>query len=159
MSVQSEIQRLQEAKEAIISALKDKGSNIPSNITLDGVAEYIVSLDYIPMKKINITTNTATLEPNNYYNFGSVDSLSLGLSDELEDKRSQYVFTFVATQDFIIEWNSSIHWENGKELLAKTGETYIVTIENNIASYITTEQTQEIAVVDDGMGNISFEMR
>ena len=111
------------------------------------------------MKKINITTNTATLEPNNYYNFGSVDSLSLGLSDELEDKRSQYVFTFVATQDFIIEWNSSIHWENGKELLAKTGETYIVTIENNIASYITTEQTQEIAVVDDGMGNISFEMR
>ena len=159
MSVQSEIQRLQEAKEAIILALQNKGSDIPSNITLDGIAEYITSLEYIPMNRIIMTTQSAILEPNIYYDFGSVNSLSLSIGVELENKRNQYVFAFTAIQDFTIEWNISIYWENGKELQPKNGETYIVTIENNIASFITTEKQSELTVIDDGAGNISFEMR
>lgn len=52
MSVQSEIQRIQAAKEAIITAIRNKNMVVPSDVTLDGLPEYIKNIENANNNKI-----------------------------------------------------------------------------------------------------------
>ena len=114
------------------------------------------------MDRIYITetdSSTAlTILPNKEYVFGEVSDLSFSFGDEQEGKRNQYILNFVVAEDFSFNIPDGVIWSGQKTPDFIVGETYIVTIENNIAYFVTTAKTEELSVTDDGSGIISFKM-
>ena len=53
MSIASEIERLKNAKSAIISAIAAKGVDIPSDATLDMIAMYIEEINVITKEELD----------------------------------------------------------------------------------------------------------
>ena len=59
MSVASEIQRLTQAKAAIISAITAKGVTVPADATLDEIAMYIEEIEVVTKAELEVVRELA----------------------------------------------------------------------------------------------------
>lgn len=75
MSIQTEINRIQQSKEDIIAELKTKGVDVPENISIDELAELVAEIQVI--------------DPNFYYNKPEIDSMVSNLSEEIGNQQAQ----------------------------------------------------------------------
>ena len=67
MSIRSQITRLENAKSDILSALKEKGVNVPTGVLLDGVADLIkqVADKYLTVELDDGTTEHLSIDFDN----------------------------------------------------------------------------------------------
>jgi hypothetical protein len=84
--------------------------------------------------------NTLTLQPDRYYNFGEVESLTLDFEvpEELEVYRNEYGFTFISgTTPTVLTLPSSVQWAN--ELTIEANKRYEISIVDNIGLWCAVE--------------------
>lgn len=86
---------------------------------------------YIPADKIELTTETATLEPNTHYSFGEVATLTLEFAEGDAAKVNEYMFSFTSGETAtVLTLPSSVQWAN--ELTVEANKRYEISVVDNI---------------------------
>lgn len=89
---------------------------------------------FITNNKIELTTETATLQPNIYYSFGETIVLTLEFAEGDPTKLNGYMFGFISgATPTVLALPSNIKWGNDNEIVIESGKQYEVCIVNNIA--------------------------
>ena len=82
--------------------------------------------------------------PNRYYDFGEAESITINFAEIPEDLacyRNEYSFTFKSgATPTVLTFPDTVEWVNGKAPEIQPNAKYIITIVDNIASYITTSK-------------------
>jgi hypothetical protein len=89
---------------------------------------------FITNNKIELTTETATLQPNIYYSFGETIALTLEFAEGDPTKLNGYMFGFISgATPTVLTLPSNIKWGNDNEIVIESGKQYEVCVVNNIA--------------------------
>lgn len=110
--------------------------------TADGVPTKTSELEndsgFITNNKIELTAETATLEPNTHYSFGESATLTLEFAEGDADKVNEYSFTFTSGETpTILTLPSSVQWAN--ELTIEANKRYEISIVDNIGLWCAVE--------------------
>jgi hypothetical protein len=94
----------------------------------------IVEASYLDMH-----SGSVFILPNKYYTFGEVTELWIELGEVYSSIENEYTFTFTSGETpTTLTLPESIQWANGNAPEFQSNAKYIITIVDNIASYITT---------------------
>lgn len=86
---------------------------------------------FITNDKIELTTETAILQPNIYYSFGETTTLTLEFAEGDTANVNEYSFTFVSgATPTVLTLPSSVQWAN--ELTVEANKRYEISIVDNI---------------------------
>jgi hypothetical protein len=81
--------------------------------------------------KIELAIDSATLEPNTYYSFGEVATLTVNFAEGDSAKYEEYMFNFTSGETpTVLTLPSSVQWAN--ELTIEANKRYEVSIVDNI---------------------------
>lgn len=92
--------------------------------------------EYKPMGLGWARTNSngfATIYPNQYYEFGTLDKLHIILAEGEEGYVNTYNFSFIAEDLTIFTLPEDVVWANDNEIVVEGGKRYEVSIFNNVA--------------------------
>lgn len=87
----------------------------------------------IPVIVVEGETPTQELQPNTYYKFGKVTSLTLTFAAETPDILNEYMFEFTAGASTTLVLPSTVKWMGGEAPTLEADNLYQVSIVNNIA--------------------------
>lgn len=109
----------------------------------EDVEEYVLGAvldfgvnEYKPMGLGRARTNNngyATIYPNYYYEFGTLDILHIVLASGEEGYANTYNFSFIAEDLTIFTLPEDVVWANDNEIVIEGGKRYEVSIFNNVA--------------------------
>lgn len=102
---------------------------------LGAVLDFGVS-EYKPMGLGWARTNSngyATIYPNVYYEFGTLEKLHIILGEGEEGYVNTYNFSFIAEGTTIFTLPEDVVWANDNEIVIEAGKRYEVSIYNNVA--------------------------
>ena len=149
MSVQSEITRLENAKNSISTAITNKGVTVPSGTKLDGMAVLIGSIESgganLQTKSVTYTSNgTATITPDAGYDGLSSVDVTVDVSGGGSETQAGRSVTFPATATrwqniaeaiLILSDGTSVHFEDYSVVAGKTINNVICIIAYSTRSY------------------------
>ena len=93
---------------------------------------------FITNNRIELTAESATLEPNTNYSFGESETLTLEFAEGKADKVNEYSFTFTSgATPTVLTLPSSVQWAN--ELTVESNKRYEVSIVDNIGLWCAVE--------------------
>ena len=91
--------------------------------------------------KIELATETATLQPNILYSFGEVATLTLEFAEGDTAKVNEYMFSFVSGETpTVLTLPSTVQWAN--ELTVEANKRYEISIVDNIALWCAVEVSE-----------------
>jgi hypothetical protein len=91
--------------------------------------------------EIELTAETATLQPNKHYKFGEVESLTLDFAEGNIEKVNEYMFSFISSvTPTILTLPSSVQWAN--ELTVEANKRYEISIVDNIGLWCAVEVSE-----------------
>lgn len=92
--------------------------------------------------KIELTAETATLEPNTHYSFGEAATLTIEFAEGDTSKVNEYSFTFISgATPTVLTLPSSVKWMN--ELTVEANKRYEISIVDNIGLWCAVDYTAE----------------
>ena len=93
---------------------------------------------FITNNRIELTAESATLEPNINYNFGESETLTLEFGDGNTDKVNEYSFTFISgATPTVLTLPDTVKWAN--ELTIEANKRYEISIVDNIGLWCAVE--------------------
>lgn len=96
---------------------------------------------YITNSKIELTNESATLEPNTHYSFGEATTLTLEFAEGDTAKVNEYSFTFISgATPTVLTLPSSVQWVN--ELTVEANKRYEISIVDNIGLWCAVEVSE-----------------
>lgn len=96
---------------------------------------------FITNDKIELTTETAMLEPNVYYSFGEVATLTLEFAEGDATKVNEYMLSFTSGETAtVLTLPSCVQWAN--ELTVEANKRYEISIVDNIALWCAVEVSE-----------------
>ena len=99
---------------------------------------------YITNSKIELTAESATLEPNTNYSFGESATLTLEFAEGDAAKVNEYTFTFISGETpTVLTLPSSVQWAN--ELTVEANKRYEISIVDNIGLWCAVDYTAEVS--------------
>ncbi len=116
-----------------VSAVEEK-----TDISLNGAGLGLVLGNGTSYDRIELTAESATLEPNTNYSFGESATLTLEFAEGDTDKINEYSFTFISGETpTVLTLPSSVQWAN--ELTVEANKRYEISIVDNIGLWCAVE--------------------
>lgn len=125
-----EMNQLSGKIDELIDGVNTNANNIPDVGQLATKTELSSKANKVSVE--NVSENTKELQPNKYYIFGEMETLTLTLAAGEENKLSEYMFEFTSgTTPTTLTLPESVKWIGSNTIEAS--KTYQVSIVNNIA--------------------------
>ena len=144
MSVQTQIDRLEAAKEAISTAIAGKGVTVPDGTMLDGMAALIESIvaggNDTKIALGSITTTTSSSAPIIEHGLGVMPNILIWVARHPTGMmgRSTYLYVYDGAGVYYLYYNGSSFLQN-----ASTSSNYLPTYTGNGGYYLITDLTEQ----------------
>lgn len=126
----TEMNQISQKIDELVDGVNTNANNIPDVGQLATKTELSSKANKVPVE--NVSENTKELQPNKYYIFGEMETLTLTLAAGEENKLSEYMFEFTSgTTPTTLTLPESVKWMGNNTIEAS--KTYQVSIVNNIA--------------------------
>lgn len=126
----TEMNQISKKIDELVDGVNTNANNIPDVGQLATKTELSSKANKVSVE--NVSENTKELQPNKYYIFGEMETLTLTLAAGEENKLSEYMFEFTSgTTPTTLTLPESVKWIGGNTIEAS--KTYQVSIVNNIA--------------------------
>lgn len=126
----TEMNQISQKIDELVDGVNTNANNIPDVGQLATKTELSSKANKVSVE--NVSENTKELQPNKYYIFGEMETLTLTLAAGEENKLSEYMFEFTSgTTPTTLTLPESVKWMGGSTIEAS--KTYQVSIVNNIA--------------------------
>lgn len=122
-----------------VKAVEEKG-----DVSLNGAGLGLVLGGGASYDRIELTAESATLEPNTNYSFGESATLTLEFAEGDAAKVNEYTFTFISGETpTVLTLPSSVQWAN--ELTVEANKRYEISIVDNIGLWCAVDYTAEVS--------------
>lgn len=126
----TEMNQISQKIDELVDGVNTNANNIPDVGQLATKTELSSKANKVSVE--NVSENTKELQPNKYYIFGEMETLTLTLAAGEENKLSEYMFEFTSgTTPTTLTLPESVKWIGDNTIEAS--KTYQVSIVNNIA--------------------------
>lgn len=126
----TEMNQISQKIDELVDGVNTNANNIPDVGQLATKTELSSKANKVSVE--NVSENTKELQPNKYYIFGEMETLTLTLAAGEENKLSEYMFEFASgTTPTTLTLPESVKWIGSNTIEASM--TYQVSIVNNIA--------------------------
>lgn len=126
----TEMNQISQKIDEPVDGVNTNANNIPDVGQLATKTELSSKANKVSVE--NVSENTKELQPNKYYIFGEMETLTLTLAAGEENKLSEYMFEFTSgTTPTTLTLPESVKWIGSNTIEAS--KTYQVSIINNIA--------------------------
>lgn len=126
----TEMNQISQKIDELVDGVNTNANNIPDVGQLATKTELSSKANKVSVE--NVSENTKELQPNKYYIFGEMETLTLTLAAGEENKLSEYMFEFTSgTTPTTLTLPESVKWIGSNTIEAS--KTYQVSIINNIA--------------------------
>lgn len=126
----TEMNQISQKIDELVDGVNTNANNIPDVGQLATKTELSSKANKVSVE--NVSENTKELQPNKYYIFGEMETLTLTLAAGEENKLSEYMFEFTSgTTPTTLTLPESVKWIGSNTIEAS--KTYQVSIVNNIA--------------------------
>lgn len=126
----TEMNQISQKIDELVDGVNTNANNIPDVGQLATKTELSSKANKVSVE--NVSENTKELQPNKYYIFGEMETLTLTLATGEENKLSEYMFEFTSgTTPTTLTLPESVKWMGNNTIEAS--KTYQVSIVNNIA--------------------------
>lgn len=126
----TEMNQISQKIDELVDGVNTNANNIPDVGQLATKTELSSKANKVSVE--NVSENTKELQPNKYYIFGEMETLTLTLAAGEENKLSEYMFEFTSgTTPTTLTLPESVKWMGNNTIEAS--KTYQVSIVNNIA--------------------------
>lgn len=126
----TEMNQISQKIDELVDGVNTNANNIPDVGQLATKTELSSKANKVSVE--NVSENTKELQPNKYYIFGEMETLTLTLAAGEENKLSEYMFEFTSgTTPTTLTLPESVKWIGDNAIEAS--KTYQVSIVNNIA--------------------------
>lgn len=109
---------------------------------IEALSGRVSTIEDAPIEKIEPEVTQVVINPNKFYLFGEVTSLSIALGEAVEGRYNEYMFQFTSgSTATVLSMPSELKWQDDNELIPSENTVYQVSIVNNLAVYAEWEVT------------------
>lgn len=109
---------------------------------IEALSGRVSTIEDAPIEKIEPEVTQVVINPNKFYLFGEVASLSITLGEAIDGRYNEYMFQFTSgSTATVLSMPSELKWQDDNELIPSENTVYQVSIVNNLAVYAEWEVT------------------